>query len=60
MIQAKPSAMFELIQTTLNMDTNRLTVSELCKLAKKSGGWQVKGQNHYKDQRVKKSSCHRQ
>ena len=33
MIQAKPSAMFELIQTTLNMDTNRLTVSELCKLA---------------------------
>ena len=46
--------MFELIQTTLNMDTNRLTVSELCKLAKKSGGWQVKGQNHYKDQRVKK------
>ena len=24
MIQAKPSAMFELIQTTLNMDTNRL------------------------------------
>ena len=33
MIQGKPSAMFELIQTTLNMDTNRLTVSELCKLA---------------------------
>ena len=43
MIQAKPSAMFELIQTTLNMDTNRLTVSELCKLAKKVAGGKSKG-----------------